>query len=230
MVVIMIMAVVVVIVVAAAGMVVRMLMSMRMVFMPVVVPMLIVLMGMVLMGMVMPVVIMIVMIVAVMMIVAAVVFVGAALRPEGAGHGRQAAALPAHHLGDDVVVLDIDRLRRDLRRRMAIAEMPCDLEQPQRILGPDFQKLLLGCLDGHEPTVFELQGVPVIEDGRLLEIDENLEAPVGGQGHATALAAFMIEGERVDDALGLDGGLANNGCSARHGLFSKIIGSPAEPG
>jgi hypothetical protein len=218
MVVIMVMAVMVMIVAAAAGMIVRMFMpmilAMRMVVMLVMMP--------VIVTMVMPVVIVVAMIV-VMVIVAAVVIIGAALRPEGAGHGRQAAALPTHHLGDHVVVLDIDRLRRNLRRRMAIAEMPGHLEEPQRILGPDFQQLLVGRLDGDEPTVFELQGVAIVEDGRLLEIDENLEAPVGGQRHPAALASLMVEGERVDDTLGLDGGLADNGCGARHGLFSRTM-------
>jgi hypothetical protein len=216
--------VVAVIMAAAAGIV--MLMMRVVVPMPVMlVPMtMVVLMAVV--AVVIPMVMMLTM--AMMVIMAAVlVIIGAALGPEGAGHGGEAAALAAHHLGDHVVVFDIDRLGGDLRWGMAIAEMPGDLEQPERIFGADLQKLFLGCLDRDKAAILELQSIAVIEDRRFFEIDQHVEPTIGGQRYTAALAAFMVEGERVDDTLGLDGGLADNGCSARHGLFSRVIGSPA---
>src|SRR5215207_4767686 len=58
------------------------------------------------------------------MIMLAIMLVGAALRLEGARHRRRRSALPAHHLGKHMVLLDIDRVRRDLGRRMPVADMP----------------------------------------------------------------------------------------------------------
>ena len=71
-----------------------------------------------------------------------VVVVGAALRLEGAHHGLHGAALAAHHLGQDMVVLDIDRVGGDLGRRVPVADMPGDAHQPQRVLGLDLQQAL----------------------------------------------------------------------------------------
>src|SRR5689334_21040077 len=54
------------------------------------------------------------------MVMPTIVFVGAALGLEGALHRNCRAALAAHHLGEHVVVLDIDRVRRDLGWRMPV--------------------------------------------------------------------------------------------------------------
>ena len=60
------------------------------------------------------------------MIVAAIVIIGAALGLEGAQDGRYGAALAAGHLGQDVVLLYVDRLGRDLGRGVAVADVPGD--------------------------------------------------------------------------------------------------------
>ena len=47
-----------------------------------------------------------------------------------------AGAQTRHHRLDDVVAADAQRLRHDLRRQMAVAEMPGDADQMLRIASP----------------------------------------------------------------------------------------------
>ena len=49
-----------------------------------------------------------------------------------------ARAEPLHHRLDDVVAADAQALWHDLRRQMAIAEMPGDANQVRRIAAADF--------------------------------------------------------------------------------------------
>src|SRR5262245_35223287 len=95
--------------------------------------------------MVMPMAAMIVPVAMAGMIVALMI-IGASLRTERARHGRHAAALAAHHLGQHVVVLDVDHIRRDLGGRVAVADVPSDPKQPRRALGLDLEQPLGGGL------------------------------------------------------------------------------------
>ncbi len=155
-------------------------------------------------------------IMGVIVAVSMVVVVGAALGLEGALHRRHRTALPAHHLGQDVVVLDVDRVGGDLGRGMAVADMPGDAHQPQRVLGADLQQALRCGLDLDKAPVLQLHGVAISQHRGLVEIEQDIEPAIGLEGKATAIAIVMVEGERVDDALGPDGGLANDGGGAKH--------------
>lgn len=155
-------------------------------------------------------------IMGVIVAVSMVVVVGAALGLEGALHRRHRTALPAHHLGQDVVVLDVDRVGGDLGRGMAVADMPGDAHQPQRVLGADLQQALRCGLDLDKAPVLQLHGVAISQHRGLVEIEQDIEPAIGLEGKAAAIAVVMVEGERVDDALGPDGGLANDGGGAKH--------------
>ncbi|MGF7051205.1 hypothetical protein GGC47_000365 [Bosea sp. OAE752] len=155
-------------------------------------------------------------IMGVIVAVSMVVVVGAALGLEGAFHRRHRTALPAHHLGQDVVVLDVDRVGGDLGRGMAVADMPGDAHQPQRVLGADLQQALRCGLDLDKAPVLQLHGVAISQHRGLVEIEQDIEPAIGLEGKAAAIAVVMVEGERVDDALGPDGGLANDGGGAKH--------------
>src|SRR5262245_37830534 len=48
-----------------------------------------------------------------------------------------ARAEPLYHRLDDVIAADAQALRHDLRRQMAVAEMPCDADQMQGIGAAD---------------------------------------------------------------------------------------------
>jgi hypothetical protein len=160
--------------------------------------------------------IVVVMVVIVMVIVAAIVVVGSALRLEGTLDGRRRAALAAHHLGEDMVLLDVDRVGEDFGGCVPVADMPGDAQEPQRVLGPDLEEALRGRLHLDEPPVVELDGVAVGKRRRLVEIEQEVEAFVALECDAAAVAALVIEGHRIGDALSLDGWLADDGDGAEH--------------
>ena len=127
------------------------------------------------MGVIVPVMVMTMLVVTVMAVIMAgmvaigvIVVVGAALGLERPRHGVHRAALAAHHLGEDMVVLDLDRVSGDLGRGVAVADMPGDPHQPQRVLGADLEQALRRGLDQDEPAVLQLHGIAVPERSGLV--------------------------------------------------------------
>jgi hypothetical protein len=203
---------------------IRMVVRMRVLVMRVVI-MIVLSMSVIVMLVAMMLVVMVPMIVMPMIVMAvvvpAIVLVGAAFRLEGAHHQGRRAALPAHHFGEDVILLDVDRVRRDLGRAVTVAHMIGDLQQPERILGLDFEEPLRRRLHLDEPPVLQLHGVPVPEDRGLVEVEQEFQSVVAGQGDPAAMAALMVEGHGIGDAVGLDGRLADDCGRAQHDLSSK---------
>ena len=113
-------------------------------------------------------------------VVAAIVLVGAALGLERAHHRRRRAALPAHHLGQHRIVLDVEGVRRDLGRGVPVADVPRHPQETKRVLGPDFEQALRRGLDLDESPVLKLHSVAVVEDGRSLQVEQKVEHGRGG--------------------------------------------------
>jgi len=158
-----------------------------------------------------------------MMVVMPVVVVagmGAALRLEGTLDRGGGAALPAHQLGHGRAVLHIEGIARDLDEAMAAAEMPGEAREAQGVLRPHLEQGLGGSLHLHEPAVLEPQGVAVVDRGLHVEIEMDLGAALGLQPAVAAVAGLMVERDDVDDAVGLHGGLADDGGDAGHGTVS----------
>lgn len=167
-------------------------------------------------GMSMGVAVMGVAMVSIAVVVAAIVPVGAPLGLERAHDRRRRAALAADHLGEHVVVLDVDRVARDLGRGVPVADVPGDPHQPERVLGPHFEQALRRRPDLDEAPVLELHGIAVIERGRLVEIEQEGEPALPRERKAPALPALMVEHDGVDDALRSNGRLADDGGGAEH--------------
>jgi hypothetical protein len=175
-----------------------------------------VMMVMVVVIMIMMTVIMMAVGVAGMVAIGVVVVIGAAFGLERAHHGAHRAALAADHLGQNMVVLDIDRVRRDLGRRVPVADMPGDPHQPQRVLSPDLEQALRRGLDQDEPAILQLDGIAIADRGGFVEIEQDAEPAIGLEREAAAVAVVMVERQRIDDAVLPDGGLANDGGGAKH--------------
>lgn len=175
----------------------------------------------------MPMMRMVVMMVAVIMVgmVATGVVISAALGLEGTAHHGHRTALAAHHFRQHMVVLDIDRVRGDLGRGMAIADMPGDAHQPQRVLRADFEQALRRGLDPDQTSILELDGVAIVQARGLVEIQQDVETLVTLQGDAAAVAIFMIERDGLDDLVGFDRSLANDGGGAKHDGGSVLTGA-----
>jgi hypothetical protein len=155
-------------------------------------------------------------------VVPAIVIVGAALGLKGANHRSRRAPLPSDHLGQHVVVLDVDRVGGDLRSGVTIADMPSDARQPDRVLGPDLEEGLGRGLDRDKPPVVEPQRIPVVQGRQLFEVQEKLEATLAPERDAAALPALVIEDHGIGNPVRLDGGLADDGGGAEHGPGSFV--------
>src|SRR5215216_3808343 len=115
------------------------------------------------------------------MVVRAIVPVGAALRLERPIHRRRRAALPARHVGEHRVLLDVEGLRGHLGRRVPVADVVGDLEEPQRVFGAQLQEALRRGPHRDQSTVLQLHGVAVVEYGGLLEVEQEVEPGIARQ-------------------------------------------------
>jgi hypothetical protein len=180
-------------------------------------------MRMVVMRMVVAMAVIVIMRVPVVMtvIMAAIVVVSALLRLECPLNLRDRTALSAHHFGQHVVILDIDRVSRDFGWRMTIADVPAHAHQAQRVLGPDFQKLL-GCrLDGDQPPIFQLHRIAVIQHAGLVQVEQQIKPAVTFERNPALVAALVIKRDGINNLVCLDEGFTNDRRGAQHGASSK---------
>jgi len=152
----------------------------------------------------------------VMMVVAALaVIVRSLLRFEGAVHGMGRAAGPADQFGG--AGRHVENVRADLRGDMLAAELPGEAQQARRVAGADFQKRFLGSTHGHEAPVFELQRVAVLKARGTIQVEIDGQASRRGQMRVGLPPGRVVEGHRVDDEVGPDGGLADDQAGFGHG-------------
>ena len=85
--------------------------------------------------------------------------IGAAFRIERRFDLDDPRAQPLHHRLDDVIAPYATAPFRDLRRQMAIAEMPGDPNQMLRVVAPDLNERLRCRDDFDQPTIVEHQCV-----------------------------------------------------------------------
>lgn len=152
----------------------------------------------------------------VMAAIGMVMVVGAPLGLERALDIAHRAALTADHLGQDMVVLDINGVGGDLGRGVAIADMPGDAHQAQRVLSLDLDQLLRRSLDQDERAVLQLDGIAVVQRRRLVEVEQDVLPAIALERDAAAIAVLMVEGQGFDDPVLLDRGLADDGGGALH--------------
>lgn len=123
---------------AAAGIAVRMLMIVVVMLMSMV-------MFMLAMGVLVRMAVMVLMSVAVMVmsvVMVVIAHMGAALRLEGALHGRSGAALPPRQFGESRIVLDVEGIARHLHEAVLAAQVPGKTRQAEGVLGPYLQETL----------------------------------------------------------------------------------------
>ena len=155
---------------------------------------------------------------AVTVIVIVVAMVGALLRPKAALHGDDSAALAARQFGECRAVLDIKRVAGKFGEAVLAAEMPGETHQAKRIFGAYLQQLFGRRLDLNKRSILQPKGVTVIDGGLHVEIEMDFGAGLPGEMGMAPVARCMVEGDRVDHALRLHGGLADDGGGAGHGV------------
>ena len=120
-----------------------------------------------------------------------------------------AGAEPRHHRLDDVVAANPQALRHDLRRQMAIAEMPGDANQILRIGATDFQKQLGRRYDLNQSSVLEHQSVAATQCDRTLEVKQEFKPARARHRHPPAMTIVEIEHDRIGRRLTPAMGTAN---------------------
>ena len=159
---------------------------------------------------------MIVMVVPAAAIVAMGVMMDLRLRLERTLDHRHRTALPAHQFAERGIVRDVEGIGRHLGCDMVPPEMPGETNQTQRVLGADLQQAFRCGLDLDQRAVFQPQGVAVVQHRGLVERDRELKSARRADADAIYRTVPMAQWQRIDDALGLDGGLAENGGGAKH--------------
>ena len=127
----------------------------------------------------------------------AVTGIGAALRIERRFDLDHPRTQPLHHRFDHVIAPDSQAAPGDLRRQVAIAEMPGDANQMLRIAAADFQQRLRRRHDLDQPAVLEHQCIATAQRHRIFEIQQELEPARARHRHPPPVTIVEIEHDGV---------------------------------
>lgn len=156
-------------------------------------------------------------VVAVMMVVMAAlaVIVGRLLRLERAVHGGGGAAGAAHQFGR--ARRHVEDVRPDFGGHVLAAELPGEAQQAGGVAGADFQQRLLRGAHADEAPVLELQRIAVLQAGGAVQGEIDGQSARRGEVRVRPSPGDMVEGHRIDDEIGPDGGLADDQAGFGHG-------------
>jgi hypothetical protein len=159
-------------------------------------------------------------VVMMMMPMIVIAHMGAALRLERALHRSHGATLAARQFRQGRVVLDVESIIRGLDEAMVAAEMPGETHEAQGVLCPDLQQRLRRRLHLHKLSIPKPQGIAVVDGCLHVEIEMDVDPALAFQSPMATVSRRVVEGDGVDDAVGLHGGLADDGGDAGHGFVS----------
>lgn len=143
--------------------------------------------------------------------------IGPAFGLEWAADGVNVGTKSFDHLGQDVVRLNVDGIRRDLCRCVPVAEMPRDTGKLECVVCMDLEEFL-GCgHDLHQRAVGQLQRVAVSQVRGLGEIEQEVMATIRGHRQPAAIARLTIERDAVDRNAASQVGAADDRAGAKHG-------------
>ena len=108
-----------------------------------------------------------------------------------------ARAQPLHHRLDDVIPADAQTLRHDLRRQMAIAEMPGYANQMQGVGAPDLKQRLCGRDHFDQPSVFQHQRIAAAQRHGVLQIEQKLQPARPRHRHPPPVPVVEIEHDGI---------------------------------
>ena len=149
-----------------------------------------------------------VMIVAVRMVVAGVTVLLMRMTMRGSGIGAalgierrfdldDTRAQPLHHRLDDVIPADAQRLRQELGRQMAVAEMPGDPDQVMRIASLDLEQRLGRRHHLDHPAVLEHQRIAAAQGYGVFEIEQKLQSARARHRHPPPVPVVEIQHDGV---------------------------------
>ena len=127
-----------------------------------------------------------------------------------------AGAEALHHVLDDMVAADAQATGSDLRRQMAIAEVPGNANQMCGLGAANLDQRLGGSDHLDQPAVFQHQRIATSQRDGGFEVEQELEPAGAGHRHAAAMPIVEIEHDGVgcgflERVLALDVGGADHG-------------------
>ena len=108
-----------------------------------------------------------------------------------------ARAQSLHHRLDDVIPADAQALRHDLRRQMAVAEMPGNANQVQRIGAPNLDQGLGGRDHLDQPAILQHQRIAAAQCDCVFKIEQKLEPARTRHCHPPPVPVVEIEHDGI---------------------------------
>jgi hypothetical protein len=128
--------------------------------------------------------------------------IGATFRIEWRLDFDDARTQSLDHGFDHVIAPDSQAAACDLRRKMAVAEMPTDANQMLRILAADFQQRLRRRHDLDQPTIFENKRIAATQRHGMLEVEQKFKSARARHRHPSPMPVVEIEDDRISSRLG----------------------------
>ena len=108
-----------------------------------------------------------------------------------------ARAESLHHRLDDVIPADAQAFWHDLGRQMAVAEMPGDPDQMQRIGAPDLDQRLGGRDHLDQPAIFQHQRIAAAQRHRVFKIEQEFQPARPRHRHPPPVPVVEIEHDGI---------------------------------
>ncbi len=131
-----------------------------------------------------------------------------------------ARAETLHHVLDDMIAANAQALCHDLRRQVAIAEMPGEPHQMAGICAAYLDQRLGRCDHLDTAAIFQHQGVAAAQGDGVFQIEQEFQSARPRHRHATTMTIVEVENDGVDGRFN-PVVLANNGCRADHVFLSS---------
>ena len=100
--------------------------------------------------------------------------IGAALGIERRLDLDDARAQPLHHRLDNVIAPDPQTVAHDLRRQMAVAEMPGEPREGGCVASANLDQVLVGRLHLDEATLLQLEAIATVQHHGLDEVEQEV--------------------------------------------------------
>jgi hypothetical protein len=97
------------------------------------------------------------------------------------------------HRFDHMVRPDTESFMSNLRRQMAIAEMPCEAHKLARIFMPYLDNRLCGSLNHEPPSVVKLHTISISHGDSLWKIEKDILALIRREPNPAPMARIEIE-------------------------------------
>jgi hypothetical protein len=131
---------------------------------------------------------MMMMLLVIMVVMVAVSAIGAAFGLKGGMNFYKIRSEATEHVLDDMVGTNAKDVVSNLRRQMAISQMPREAYKLMRIFVPDFDNSFGGGLNSEPPPIFQLQAISIGHGNRFVKIEKDVFALICRQANAASMA------------------------------------------